>query len=69
MQIHIPDIFSARNRDIIFGQTEEAARAYARVTKDSAGADQCIQCGQCESACPQNLPIIRLLEEAAEAFR
>ncbi len=68
MQIKIPEIFSARNQDIIFGQAEAARSRYARITQDSAGADQCIQCGQCESACPQNLPIIELLKQAAEAF-
>ena len=68
MQIKIPEIFSARNQEIIFGQTEAARRRYANITKDSAGADQCIQCGQCENACPQNLPIIDLLRQAAEAF-
>ena len=68
MQIKIPDIFSARNQDIIFGQTERARNRYAQIIKDSAGADQCIQCGQCESACPQNLPIIDLLKQAAKAF-
>ena len=68
MQIHIPDIFSARNRDIIFGQTEFAKRRYQQITADSSGADQCIQCGQCEAACPQKLPIIDLLRQAAEAF-
>ena len=30
--------------------------------------ESCIRCGQCENACPQNLPIIDLLKQAAEAF-
>ena len=28
----------------------------------------CIACGQCESVCPQHLPITSLLEKAAEMF-
>ena len=31
-------------------------------------ADHCIQCGQCEGACPQHLPIISLLEEVVETL-
>ncbi len=68
MQIRIPDIFTARNRDIIFGQTEAARSMYSRITRDSGAADQCVACGQCEGACPQKLPIIELLRQAAEAF-
>ena len=29
-------------------------------------AKDCIACGQCEGVCPQHLPIIQLLQEAAE---
>ena len=31
-----------------------------------AGYSECIQCGQCEAACPQHLPIISLLEKCRE---
>ena len=43
--------------------------AYQRaLTAGSARASACVACGQCESACPQHLPIIEVLKEAAEAF-
>ena len=28
----------------------------------------CLQCGQCEGACPQHLPIISLLEQVVEVL-
>lgn len=37
-------------------------------TTEGSKASDCIKCGQCEKACPQSLPIRKLLEEAKEAF-
>ena len=69
MQIRIPDIFAAMNREMIFNQTEAAKCAYANATKEPHGkASQCIQCGACEGACPQHLPIRDLLVKCAEAL-
>ena len=41
-------------------------REYTIVTQDRGKAADCIQCGQCESVCPQHLPIISLLEKCRE---
>ena len=65
MSIPIPDIFAARNQQLIYNQIEDGKRRYAWATKDKGKATDCIQCGQCEGACPQHLPIIELLQDCA----
>ena len=63
MNIPIPDIFTVVNRKK--GSPEfRTLREYTIVTHDRGRASDCVQCGQCESACPQHLPIIKLLEDA-----
>jgi len=68
MQIPIPDIFRTKNELEQFGGEEAAKERYERRTEKGGKASDCIQCGQCESACPQQLPIISLLEECASVF-
>ena len=68
MSIPIPDIFSARNDELIWGKKESAQKAYERVTKDAGKASDCVQCGQCEAACPQHINIIERLRGCAEAY-
>ena len=38
----------------------------AGLIQRSGKASDCIACGQCEGVCPQHLPIIDLMKEAAE---
>ena len=65
MGIPIPDIFTVENRRK--GSPEfRTKREYAIVTIGKGKASDCIQCGQCESVCPQHLPIISLLEKCRE---
>jgi len=66
--IPIPDIFKVRNHQLLFHQEQRAKRDYAWQTENKGKASDCIQCGQCEGACPQHLPIIELLEQCAEAL-
>ena len=68
MGIPIPDIFTVANRRK--GSPHfRTVREYDIVTQGKGRAADCVQCGQCESACPQHLPIIRLLKECDELFR
>ena len=61
----IPDIFRAMNEHLIYNTTEASRRRYRNATKEHGRATDCIACGQCEAACPQQLPVIRLLKESA----
>ena len=68
MQIPIPEIFSARNQEMIWAQSERAKRMYQHAVRDRGQASQCIACGQCEGVCPQHIDIIDQLKTCAERY-
>ena len=67
-QIAIPDLFAVMNTKQIHHDWN--ADFYYNNVYTGAGrrASDCIQCGRCEKACPQHLPIRRLLTEIAAEF-
>ena len=62
----IPGIFEAVNKAYMFDAPSDFDHAYAEILKQNGGAELCVACGQCEAACPQQLPIIELLQDAAK---
>ena len=68
MNIPIPDIFSARNIQMVFNLTERGQKAYDESVRGRGRASDCIQCGQCEGVCPQGINIIERLQDCAAAF-
>ncbi len=61
-KIAIPEIFNVVNRSrgsLAF----RTVREYGIVTRTTGKASDCIACRRCEAACPQHLPIVRLLQE------
>ncbi len=70
--VAIPDIFAAMNYHRVWGLTELAKRRYAHLgpnNKDGKmDATACVECGECEEKCPQNLPIIQQLKQSHEAL-
>ncbi len=66
--IPIPEIFAARNLQLVWGEKEDGEEAYRKEEEGRDGAGDCIQCGQCEAACPQQIDVIARLEDCAEAF-
>jgi predicted aldo/keto reductase-like oxidoreductase len=67
-QIRIPEIFAAMNLQLGSGQMDAAREAYFMAAPEGHRATDCIECRQCEGACPQHLPITDNLKKAAEMF-
>ncbi len=61
----IPRIFAAVNEAFMFEDDSRFSNPYRQIVKEQGDAARCVACGQCESVCPQQLPIIRLLQDAA----
>lgn len=69
--IPIPSYFSLYNADLreIEGKGWlPQAQYYKNITGTKGKASDCIACGQCESVCPQRLPIIEDLRKVADHF-
>ena len=63
--INIPGVFVFEGYLRRYGLADWARDRYAALP---VKAGQCIECGQCESRCPYNLPIRQMLKKAAEGF-
>ncbi len=77
--INIPYLFSLMNYHKIYGLTDFAKESYAKTRiemekRDSFAkengfdASHCVECGACESKCPQHIKIISQLKETAAAL-
>ncbi len=66
MRISIPDVFRTINTLRRYPDDWRSKNFYQGVASRGGKASDCIGCGQCEGVCPQHLPIIELLKEAAE---
>lgn len=62
-QIPVPEVFTVLNRHRRFQGAERLKNDYQRVA-GAHPASSCVNCGACEKACPQHLPIRQLLQEA-----
>lgn len=68
MDIRIAPIMESLNRASMYGM-KNGKGWYGFQTKLGGKASECIQCGQCESACPQHIEIVSKLEQAAKLFK
>ncbi len=62
MGVQIPRIFQGYDGSRLHAAPNFKG-GYARIAADEADASRCVECRQCESNCPQHLPIVELLKE------
>ena len=74
-KINIPHVFSLMNCHRVYDLPDYARREYKHLYVDiderqqswekewGADASKCVECGECEGKCPQNLKIIEQLKE------
>lgn len=69
-QVDIPRNFSLVNYYRVYDLKDYARNTYKTFgngfLKEKMDASHCVECGLCETKCPQHLPIIRQLKEAHE---
>lgn len=66
MKIAIPRLFNSYNMQQFTGNQKGR---YEKILLSSGKPSECIECGQCESICPQHLPIISLLKKVDQCFQ
>ena len=65
-EVAIPDIFGNYNDSYMYDDFGWPVGNYRSMISKGNSADACIECGVCESQCPQHIPIIEKLKEAHE---
>jgi len=67
--VRIPKIFAAYNDSKKFDNEGSFLRRYADFAKNGHDGSKCIQCGRCESLCPQQLPIMDWLQKIDQEYQ
>ena len=65
-EVNIPAIMSCIYEDRYWGLTDWARKRYQAMK--AGKADACVQCGECEEKCTQNLAIMKELEYARDKY-
>jgi predicted aldo/keto reductase-like oxidoreductase len=65
--VNIPEIFSLYNDLIMFGD-EMPSVFYNSFLGSDQNAANCVECGECETKCPQNIEITKNLKVAHAAL-
>jgi len=63
-KVQIPTIFSWYNDSVMYDEKEKYSKHYKKLEEQKGDVSRCVECGECEDACPQNLNVIEFLKEA-----
>jgi len=70
--VKIPKVFELMNYHRVYDLTDYAKEEYKKLIasdkEDKNAADACVECGICEEKCPQNIEIIKQLQESHKAL-
>ena len=66
--VDIPGVFSIWNNVSLYEIDPKTDWFFGIIKNNHSGADNCIECGACEAACPQHLSIIEELKKAWSAI-
>ena len=70
--LNIPNILGLMNYHRVYGLTDYARSQYAgllSLDSNQKAADACVNCGECETKCPQKIEVMRQLKETHETLR
>jgi len=66
--VAIPSVFGIYNEASLFEDMEGGRERYLKWIKEENRASRCVECGACEKACPQQIPVIRKLKDVITVF-
>lgn len=64
----IPRNFSLYNDAVMFNKLDEYKTMYQERMPEKARASKCVECGKCETLCPQHLSIRKYLKDVKKVF-
>ena len=67
-KVSIPDVFELYNNLYVFGTEEASKKAYKSYIKKETDASRCVECGKCETLCPQSIEIRKHLKDAHQVL-
>lgn len=66
--VDIPELFGIYNEAAMFETWKPMKKRYQEIQDKKASVEYCLQCGECEDACPQFIPIPEKLKEVQQAL-
>jgi predicted aldo/keto reductase-like oxidoreductase len=67
-KLDIPKLVSYYNDSQVYNNSRGIKAEYIKWIPAGRHASDCIGCGECEDKCPQALPIVQIMNEAAQEF-